>query len=456
MKTKTNRVSQVIVAVLGSLSLLSCSKYLDKKADQKLAVPSSLKDFQAILDYYSRVNQFSPGAGEASADNYYLTTADYNAMSADVERRLYTWQNDLVLKTFPNDWSYSWDNIFRANTVLDNINTVQRTPANASDWDNVKGQALALRAKCMLQSAFVWCKAYDSATASTDLGLPLRLNADFNTLSVRASVEATYSRIVADLQQAVPLLPNTPLHTMRFAKPAAYALLARTYLAMRQYDKAGRYADSCLQLYNTLMDYNTLSITASYPFARFNPEVIWESFCFLHEQLYSSNAKVDSNLYISYAAGDLRKALFFKSNTNSTYFFKGSYEGSDNLFDGIATDELYLIRAECNARKGDKDAALADMNTLLMKRWKTGTFIPLTATDATNALAIILIERRKELFFRCLRWADIKRLNKEGANILLQRIINNQLYTLPPNDPRYALPIPEEIIVLSGMQQNPR
>lgn len=446
----------MILATLVSLFLLSCNKYLDEKSDQKLAVPSTLKDFQAILDYYSRVNQFSPGAGEASTDNFYLTTTDYNAMTTDVERRLYTWQNDFILKTFPNDWSYSWDNVFRANTILDNINSVQRTQTNAGDWDNIKGQALVLRAKCMLQIAFVWCKAYDSATAAADLGLPLRLSSDFNLPSVRASVEDTYKRILSDLTQAVPLLPNAPLHVMRLAKPAAYALLARTYLSMHLYEKAGRYADSCLQLYNTLIDYNTLSAAASYPFARFNPEVIWESYCFIHEPLYPNNAKIDSNLYTSFATGDLRKTLFFKSNGNGTYAFKGSYEGSGNLFDGIASDEMYLVRAECKARAGDKLAAMTDLNTLLVKRFKSGTFVPLTATDAAAALATILTERRKELVFRCLRWADIKRLNKEGANITLQRIINGQMYTLPPNDLRYALAIPEEVITVSGMQQNPR
>ncbi|SEM08104.1 hypothetical protein SAMN05216436_101351 [bacterium A37T11] len=56
---------------------------------------------------------------------------------------------------------------------------------------------------------------------------------------------------------------------------------------------------------------------------------------------------------------------------------------------------------------------------------------------------------------RGLRWMDIKRLNKEGANITLTRNLNGQIYTLPPNDPRFALPIPEDVIDLSGMQQNP-
>jgi len=73
-----------------------------------------------------------------------------------------------------------------------------------------------------------------------------------------------------------------------------------------------------------------------------------------------------------------------------------------------------------------------------------------------EALAIILIERRKELLMRGLRWADLKRSNKEGANKTLIRIINGHPVTLPPNDNRYAQPLPNEIILLTGMPQNSR
>ena len=92
----------------------------------------------------------------------------------------------------------------------------------------------------------------------------------------------------------------------------------------------------------------------------------------------------------------------------------------------------------------------------MSKRWKTGTFNPFTASDPTEALALILQERRKELLMRGLRWMDIKRLNEEGAGISLSRRLNSQLITLSPGDPRFALPIPEDVIALSGMQQNPK
>ncbi|HSU50550.1 MAG TPA: RagB/SusD family nutrient uptake outer membrane protein, partial [Segetibacter sp.] len=123
---------------------------------------------------------------------------------------------------------------------------------------------------------------------------------------------------------------------------------------------------------------------------------------------------------------------------------------------GIATDEVYLTRAECNARAGNITAAMSDLNSLMSKRWKAGAFVPFAATNTSDALTLILQERRKETLFRGLRWLDLRRLNSEGANITLTRNLNGQLYTLAPNDPKYVLPIPPDVVSLSGMAQNER
>jgi len=94
----------------------------------------------------------------------------------------------------------------------------------------------------------------------------------------------------------------------------------------------------------------------------------------------------------------------------------------------------------------------------MIKRWNNnGSWAPFTAADATDALNKILVERRKELLFRGLRWSDIRRLNVEGANITLTRNIRGTLYTLPPNDIRSVMLISlGEILHSPDVQQNPR
>lgn len=438
--------------LVAALSAASCKKYLELKPNKKLLTDPTVEQVQGLLDHNDRMNR-TPNSGELSADDYYMTTEAYNALTLRTVKAAYLWEDEIIFDQFPNEWSYAHEPIYYANVALELLEKIERTNPNAAAYDNAKGSALLFRCKSFLENVFTWAKAYDKNTSSSDLGIPLRLHSDFNEPSVRASVKEVYERIIADLEQAVRLLPLTPEHVMRPSRPAAYALLSRTYLAMREYDKAGRYADSCLQLKNTLIDYNTLNSAANFPLSMFNNEVIMHCVQGLTSQLTRTN---DSNLYRSYAPNDLRKTIFFRPNGDGTFGFKGNYTGSSSMFSGTATDEMYLIRAECFARAGNTTAALSDLNTLLLKRYKANTFVPLTAASSQEALNKILVERRKELLIRGLRWMDIKRLNKEGANISIRRIINNTVYELPPNDPRFALPFPGYIISITGMPQNPR
>jgi tetratricopeptide (TPR) repeat protein len=290
----------------------------------------------------------------------------------------------------------------------------------------------------------------------------LRLSSDINIPSTRSTVQQTYDQVIADLKKAADLLPENSGYATRPNKISAYGALARVYLSMGAYVNAGKYADLYLTKQSTLMDYNTINVSASPVFPLFNPEYIYYSRPYLFTAATSLlGAKIDSVLYKSYAANDLRKSLFFSTNADGSIAFRGSYEGQAGVFasvpvDGICTDEMYLVRSECYARAGNKNAALDDLNALLIKRWKTNLFMGVTATDAADALTKILAERRKELLFRSVRWTDIRRLNLEGANITLQRLINGVVYTLPPNDLRYVELIPVEVLNLAPLPQNPR
>lgn len=433
------------------LKLSSCKKYLDKKSDDKLVVPTSLEDLQALLNNTQDINSVTPARLEAASDDYFVLDNTYN-MVDEIFKMAYTWTPfDYV---WPNDWSNNYNVVYTSNWCLENINKLERTTFNEAKWNNVKGSALFFRSYHFLLLAWTYAKAYDEQTAQTDRGIVLRLGSDFNIPSVRASVKETYDQIIADAKEAVPYLPDHPSHTSQPSKAAAYGLLARAYLSMRQYDSAGKYANLCLNIKNDLLDFSTeVDISASTPFSRFNKETIFYSklagSLFIYSSVY---AKVDTLLYSFYNTNDLRRSAYFAASGNY-YIYKGGYSAELRPFSGIATDEIYLIRAECYAREGDKDKALNDLNILLEKRYDN-SFIPEIAATSQDALPIILKERRKELLFRGLRWVDIKRLNKEGANIIPKRIVAGQVYTLQPNESKYALPLPTDIINLSGIEQN--
>lgn len=457
-----NKLYKIIAAVLviGCLTnAVGCKKFLDEKTSRKLAVPNTLMDFQALLDNPLKINYNSPSAGEISSDSYYLTDEKWESLADENERRKYIWAKDNLFAADSNEWADIYQAIYFCNTVVAGVDKLTRTGSNATEWNNVKGQALYCRGNNYLDAVIIWSLAYDKQSSSSDLGLPLRLNTNFSEVSVRSSVQQTYEQIIEDVKSSVALLPLVPLSKFRPSKSAAYGLLARTYLSMRDYDNAYVYADSCLSLNSTLLDYNTLKLESNYPFTvANNTEVIYFRFMNATDIIYETMPIVIPETYGSYNANDLRKQAFFKKNEeDETYWFSGSYGGRLGLFCGVATNEIFLIKAECLARAGKITESIKVLNALLAERWdKTKVYTPYFAADANEALNIVLQERRKELLMTGLRWMDIKRLNKEGGNIMLTRMLKGQTYKLQPNDLRFALPIPEDVIALSGMIQNKR
>ncbi len=437
---------------------LDCQKFLDEKPDKALAIPQTLKDVQALLDNTSAMNNgVSNAIAEGSSDNYYLTYANWESLTSEANKSIYIWGDEVIFDAYPNEWANTYRVVYTSNLVLETLSKIQRTNENDLEWKNVKGSALFFRARSFLSLVTNWAKAYDSEKSKTDLGIPLRLSSDFNIPSVRATVSDCYEQIIKDLLEATELLPGNAAHVLRPSKPAAFALLARTYLSMGRYTEAGVATTNCLQYFNQLLDYNTVNRAANFPFSQFNKEVIFHSIVALPAHLNNTRAVIDSNLYNSYVANDIRRAAFFKSNGNGTYGFKGSYNGSVILFDGIACDEVFLTRAECFARNGNLAGALNDLNTLLRNRHDAGSYLDYLSNSQQEVINKILLERRKQLLMRNIRWLDLKRLNKEIEHqVTIRRKLNGVEYLLLPNDNKYALPLPAYVLQLTGMPQNSR
>lgn len=450
---------------LAACCALSCNKqkFLDEKPSSDITVPRTLPDCQALLDNEVVLSE-TPVLGELSSDNYYLIPTFWNGLKT-VEHNGYIWKSDIFEgEGNIGDWNLPYKQVFYANVVLDALeHNISKTATNEQQWNKIKGAALFIRAYAFYNLAQVFAPVYDNTTANKDLGIPLRLTPNVNEVSARATNQETYQQIIVDLKESAPLLPEQVEvnNRNRPSRPAAFAMLARVYLSMRVYDKAEKYSDSCLKLYDKLIDYNSLDKVTSIPFSPKNDETLYQSKILttngVLKGLTIRNSIIDSTLRQSYEEHDLRDTIYFTKNSNGLPILKGSYNGSIFLFSGLATDEVYLTRAECLARAGNVAAAIKDLNKLLITRWETGTFTDFTVTSAEAAKQLILTERRKELAFRGLRWTDIRRLNKEGANITLARKIGGQDYDLPANDLRFTMLIPPDVMALNDhLQQNPR
>jgi len=445
----------LLIAIAFSCSFLSCKKYLDKKSDSSLTVPKTLDELQGLFNDAQKMNfNLTPSMGESSADDYFLTQTSYDYLPTQ-PKEIYTWT--LKVYNYANDWSANYLPVYNANFTLETLDKIPRTASNQTQWNQLKGYALFTRAFSFLNLAWEYAKAYDKSSSENDLGIVLRTTSDFNKPSKRASVEDTYRQIISDAEESAQLLPDVSANVLLPSRAASYGLLARTFLSMGQFDSALNYSTLCLNIKNDLLDYNDVSLTVNIPFTNFdNPEVIYYTEMNTYNtNHYSFTGFIDTTLYSMYKDDDLRKIGYFRFY-NGYYRFKGAYTANSiYLFTGIATDEILLIRAECHARLGDIENAMKDLNTLMKRRWSNTVDYPeITATTSVEAINKILLERRKELLMRGIRWSDIKRLNKQGQNIIPKRNINGEILSLSANDKRYALPLPADIITSTGMVQN--
>ncbi len=451
----------ILVAGIGILPACRKKDFLDAKPSSELFIPSTLDDFQELLDRDAIINE-TPILGELCSDNYYPLTSNMFWQQLNLkEHNACIWAPDVYQgQGNVGDWNTPYQAVFYANVVLEGIENVSVNSGNQQRWNAIKGAAYFTRAYAFYNLAQVFAPPYDAATAASDMGIPLRLSSGVDEVSVRASVKSTYSQVITDLTKALDLLPDTIAFSNRNrpSKPAVMALMARIYLSMRDYVNAGIWSNNSLALYDTLIDYTLLPTSGTmFPFGRTNVETMYLSRLLSTTNVLKASVSsciVDSTLYRMYDPNDLRRVIFFNTNANPN--IRGSYSGSIYCFSGLATDEMLLTRAECYARAGNTVNAMNDLNKLLQTRWKTGTYIPFTAASPDSALALVLLERRKELPFRGLRWVDLRRLNKEGYNITLSRTMLGQQYTLLPGDLRYVLLIPPDVISLSGIPQNPR
>lgn len=436
-----------------AIEMASCSgDYLDVKPRSNLTVPTTLEDFQQLLDN-GPIMHGSTEILEILADDYRFEPDYWQDLGLYdvVVKNSHIWAPDIygTVESYYYAWDQPYQQVFYANVVLDGLEKLEETDGNSTDYQHIKGSAYFIRAYALYNLAQLYAPAFDEATADTDLGLPLPLSSDVNEETTRKSVRETYGRILADLGEAERLL-QSPVDYGRPSRVAARSLMARVYLSMGRYEEAGRYADESLSEYGTLPDYGQSA-------ARDYREAVYLGMLFpgVYVGNYAEGTLIDEALYGSYGAGDLRKTSFFRMNGANRPIKNDNFGLVLYCFSGLDTDEQYLIRAECFARAGNVQLAMDDLNHLL-RQMHDNTFSDITEATGEEALEIILRERRKQLIFRGLRWSDLKRLNREGANITLRRTLGDQVYTLEPGSPRWLFPIPPNEISTSGVQQNPR
>lgn len=464
MKNIFRKKEIIIITLIGILS--GCGKeFLDVKKDKKQVVPKELKDYQAMLDNTHKVMNIasSHGLGMVAVEQYSISDPHWEVLKDPFQKNAYIWADEIYEGKTVEDWNLAYKRILYANLALEGIETIAKDKHNEIEWNEVKGAALFHRAYNFYQLAQLFCPVYTEESKHSPYGLPLRIESSVLNVSKRSSLKETYERILMDLKEAEALLPTLSNFKNRPSKWAVQALLAKVYLVMQDYNNALKHAELCLAIKDDLIDFNSLDHPKSLtdirlPFNEWgegNEEVILLNVVRGLAVFDFNRANLDEGLLESYSENDWRKYTYFLKYGGNTVF-KGNYAGFFGLyFTGLAIDEVFLTLAECNVRLGHDIQALDALNALLRSR--ISHYQALEGLSGDALLSKILEERKKELVFRGVRWEDLRRLNLDkSTEETLTRKVNGVEYKLVPNDSKYVWPIPDDVISLSGIEQNKR
>src|SRR5262249_41239036 len=150
--------------------------------------------------------------------------------------------------------------------------------------------------------------------------------------------------------------------------------------------------------------------------------------------------QINPDLVTLLGATDLRYQLFTRPGTtySSTWgastrmYWRTQYTYEANNI-GLTTPELYLIKAECQARAGNISDAITNLNLLRQKRYAPANYTAASAATVADAITLIVNERKKEFFGRGYVWFDQRRLNKDAQfAVNVSRVFQGTTYTLTP------------------------
>lgn len=454
-------MKRILLLLLFASGLTACDGFLDVIPDRANAKLTELEQLTQLLNNQS-IYTTAPALGDFGADTYQLSFETWNGSPLRI-RNAYIWKSDFYEGDNGSgtiqDWKFPYDNIYICNVVLDEL-SAWPVESHGPSFDQVKAQALFLRAYLHYQLQETFGQPYNPATAADELGIPVRLSSSPEKSITRSTVSETFAAILGDLHEASQLtqVPFQAIDRQKVSLSAVHAMLSRVYLTMQDYQHAAEHAMESLTHYSELLHYSELAPSFQFPFP-VNAETIFFQWQTGTGSLYgASSTVIDTVLYQMYDDADLRKRVFFQLDQMSNLpRFNSMYSGYSVPFSGLATDELYLNLAECHVRMGDINGALLSINQLLSHRFNPADFTPVQLTDSNLLLRKILLERRKQLVARATRWTDLRRLNQDARfQTVITRTINGELYTLQPESPLYTYPIPDKEINMSHLPQNNR
>jgi starch-binding outer membrane protein, SusD/RagB family len=393
-----------------------------------------------------------------------------------------TWQHIMAGSTneVQNLWNEVYQGINRLNVFLEGleVNKSKIVPnmITQAEFDQFKGEALALRGMAYFHLSMLYAKPYNQDPGAW--GLVLRTTAQRSAAEndkARSTVAETYAQILSDLTTAEPLLPlshggataNNVLNVSRMHKNTVNALLSRVYLHMNNYPAAlaaGNKIVSAGAPFNNTAGGVNYRLTATFPAIFAAPYTSSESMFSIpmtaaelpgtQNQLgyYFSRSTTGNNEYpinvaspawsntTDFPTTDARRLLVQTITLNNVeYIFLNKYPTfpHTDYAPVIRYAEVLLNVAEAEARVNGVNArAVALLNAVHQRSDAGKTYTIANFANVDAFVTQVLKERNMEFLGEGIRNMDITRkVVPFGAK--------GPVPAVPPTSPAYIWPMPE-------------
>jgi len=412
---------------------------------------NSMQHFNAFGERYPLIADLLGSAGQTA---FVGTFVEYK----DVYNKAMVSSNSIA----SGIWGRAYIIISGTNTVLAKADLLDE-----DERDAITAEARFIRGVAYFELVNFFALPYSAGNQTVNDAVPLVLDPvevydASKDIKPRAKVAEVYAQIISDLTDAAEKLPENYGDSKdgRATKYSALAFLSRVYLAQGKYTEAATAANDVIT-----GAHSGLSLVSSFDKA-FNNATNSTEDVFAIQQSNQSNAGTSNNglttMYAAYSLkpsgrgdvtaastfldlyedGDDRKAFVYEGdgiagNKNSTYTSK--WAQFYKAIPVVRLSEMYLTRAEANARSGGAQVGAAtplqDVNTV-RARVNAAAWTTVTADQ-------IVQERFRELAF-------------EGDWLWTKKRLKMNVGTKVYTDNYLVLPVPQrERDVNKQLSQNP-
>ena len=446
-----------------SLILLSgCEKgYLDEPKPTESVNSSVIFESQdgveAVMSGILRESrgQFERTDAGGLYSMYFARVVKGNDLVLGYQWYLFDYENDNREPTYTRtifSWEFPYYIINQLNQFINGVNN----SSNLSDSikEEFLGQAFALRAFYYFQLAMEFQHTY-----SYDLSLPAPPIYTEPAIEGKAmsTLGELYDFIINDLTTAVETAPATRNNKSYIDRNVVYAILARVYQVMGNWQQAANTAAIARQGYPLDSDQYPLG------FDDMNAtEWIWAmpqradqtNYFYIAPHAFTDNINDAYGLafwnkdFVSlFSQTDIRNSFIDLYNVGDAdqYFARASLKFTFDFSSDIPiirSPEMMLIEIEANARMGKESEA---SNMLLSLQQNRDPNAKASGNTGEALIEEILVERRKELYGEMgVEWFDAKRLRRGITRTGNHRI--GSAANLLPDDKKFFLKVPQKEI----------